>query len=493
MSKKLKVLFCTATYSGGGGSERVLTVLANNLPKDWDVDILEIIAFNIKKENVRKDINLLPYLVWHGHRTRFKPLFIHVLSHHPEIIKAFRRLYGYDVVVGWMAVEGVSLLPSFPESKTIAWFHNNIDFLKKFRLKPDADIECYTGMYRNKRLFSILAAVTKSADALVGVSKMCQDSITSVYPEQKSKTSIIYNGTDIKELQKMSSGKIANAEIATLYDKLVKVAPVLICVGHICTRKNFVLAVRSLEILKQKNIACNLVIIGSPSSQGEEDELQKVINECNIQDNVFLLGYQNNPLPFVARAKLLLMTSLDEGFPTVVTEAMALGVPFVTTPVEGASDELFDEGRCGLLADWDEKDYASKIETLLKDEELYQSMSCNCREHVKRYSVENYVASLEKLINHIPEKNKDVCKRQNIVIATLLFIFYVAFHSSYKNPRTSYVAKARFDYLKKHWSLWNLVKLFYRASIFAVNILCFPLLIMYSSILVLTYRKRLFC
>ena len=486
MSNKLKVLFFTYTYSNGGGAERVLTVLANNLPQNWDVDILEAIAFNQKKEAVNDNINVLPSLVWHGYRTRFNVLLIHTLLHHPEIIKTLRRLYDYDIVVGWMAVEGVSILPAFPESKTIAWFHNNIDNLKK------TDLPKNVRYYRTKRLFNILKNSCKNSDRLVAVSKMSKTSIVNIYPEYENKTCVIYNGTDIEELQKMGREKIADTNFAKLYTKLVKEAPVLICVGHICKRKNFALAVRSLSILKQKNIKCNLVIIGNSSSESELKELQDAIDECNVKDNVFLFGYQKNPLPFVVHAKLLLMTSLDEGFPTVVTEAMALGIPFVTTPVEGASDELSDGGNCGLVSDWDAEEYAQKIEILLNDEELYKNVSNNCKEHIKKYSTENYIGSLERLIKEIPKKDKLKEKKMNIIIATLLFIFYSAFYASYDNPKTCYVAKARLQCLKKHFSFLNFVKFCYRAAIFAINILCFSVILLYCTILVVKYRKRLF-
>ncbi len=485
MSKNLKVLFFTATYSNGGGSERVLTVLANNLPNNWDVDILEVLAFNAKKETISPRIHVLPYLTWHGCRTQFARLLIFVMTHHPQIIKAFRRLYGYDVVIGWMAVEGVSILPAFPECKTIAWFHNSPTYLK------DVYSEDNVGYYRKNRLFNIVKKSCKSADSLVGVSRMSVRSIVDVYPEYAKKTHIIYNGTDVEELKKMSEEKIKDAKLTSLYEKLVEDSPVLMCIGHICTRKNFSLAVRSLAILKKKGIHCNLVIIGAPFA-GEEQELQTTIRECNMQNSVFLFGAQKNPLPFLAHAKLLLMTSIDEGFPTVVTEAMALGVPFVTTPVEGASDELSNGNECGLVSNWDDEEYASCIEKLLKDKELYNKMSQNCKRHIKNYSIENYVNSLQKLINNIPQKKRIKEKQMNIVVATFLFILYSSFYATYGLPKTSYFAKASLANLKTHFGFLSMAKFCFGLALFSLNVLCFPPILLYCSILVVKYRKRLF-
>ena len=120
-----------------------------------------------------------------------------------------------------------------------------------------------------------------------------------------------------------------------------------------------------------------------------------------ISDFVHFCGYKNNPYPYIAASRIFCLTSYSEGFPTVAIETMSLGIPFVTTPVSGASEELADGGKCGLVSDWKAEEYADKLQKLLTDSELYEQMSKNCLEHVKDYSVEQYVSAFEKVLSYL--------------------------------------------------------------------------------------------
>ena len=173
--------------------------------------------------------------------------------------------------------------------------------------------------------------------------------------------------------------------------------------GRLDKNKNFSLVIQAVAKLRMENIRCNVLIVGD----GEEKEnLVHLTSELCLTENVSFLGYKQNPLPYIQRADILCLSSLAEGFPTVVLEAMALGKPFVTTPVAGASEELADNGNCGLVADWNADDYAKKIKILLTDTELYDRMSTNCAEKVKEFSVENTVRQFDNLIASLPEKKE---------------------------------------------------------------------------------------
>ena len=63
MNSNLKILFLTYTHSKGGGGEAVLTTLVNNLHKTWQIDILEVIHFDVKEEPINQNIKLLPPLI----------------------------------------------------------------------------------------------------------------------------------------------------------------------------------------------------------------------------------------------------------------------------------------------------------------------------------------------------------------------------------------------------------------------------------------------
>ena len=71
-----------------------------------------------------------------------------------------------------------------------------------------------------------------------------------------------------------------------------------------------------------------------------KDELQKLINDLNLQERVFLAGFQSNPYAWVARCRLFVLSSHAEGFPNALLEAMGLGRPVISTDCHSGPREL---------------------------------------------------------------------------------------------------------------------------------------------------------
>jgi glycosyltransferase involved in cell wall biosynthesis len=81
----------------------------------------------------------------------------------------------------------------------------------------------------------------------------------------------------------------------------------------------------------------------------KRNELQKLINELQLQDKVFLAGEKNEPFSGMEDADLFLMGSYYEGFPNVLPEAGAHGIPVVAFNAPGGIAEIIKEGENGLL------------------------------------------------------------------------------------------------------------------------------------------------
>ncbi len=81
-----------------------------------------------------------------------------------------------------------------------------------------------------------------------------------------------------------------------------------------------------------------------------ETNTKKIVESKGLQENIIFLGFQSNPLKILKDAKVMLMTSRFEGTPMCALEAMALGVPIVSTPVDGLID-VIQNGVTGYLSD----------------------------------------------------------------------------------------------------------------------------------------------
>ena len=381
---KLKLLFITYTHSNGGGAEKVLTTLVNNLDSEkYDTSIFEIVRYDVKQEPLNKNIRLLPPLYHCNDRDYKVKVLDYILEQKPEIIRAMNNSDVYDVIITWNYQLPSFMLPAFPDKKTIAWFHGAID-----------DLDISDNLTAVKHRYNLQKNAWGFADKVVTISRKSLQSLETVFPEYMHKAQIIHNAFDVKISKIKASEKIED-----IYENCY--LPIIVCAGRLDKNKNFSLLVKTVAKLKTENLKCVLFIIGEGP---EREPLVRLAAESDITDSVFFLGYKQNPLPYIGRAQLLCVSSIAEGFPTVVLEAMALGKPFVTTPVAGASEELADNGQCGLVADWNVDDYVEKIKVLLTDKALYDRMSENCIKKIKEFSVENTVLQFDNLIASLPEK-----------------------------------------------------------------------------------------
>ena len=91
---------------------------------------------------------------------------------------------------------------------------------------------------------------------------------------------------------------------------------------------------------------CRLVILGEG---GNRPKMEKLIAELGLASDADLPGFQSNPYPFLARANLFVLSSAWEGSPNVLTEAMALDTPVVSTDCPSGPRELLNDGKYGPL------------------------------------------------------------------------------------------------------------------------------------------------
>ncbi|MGI5084554.1 glycosyltransferase [Treponema putidum] len=393
---KKKILFIPYTFSAGGGSEKCLATLVNSLDLEkYEISIIEIEYFGLKKESLDPKIKLLPPIMLHFSNQFRRSVLLNILEIRPHIIRSYFNLDNYDVVIAWTHVLSPLLLSAFLDSNTVVWLHGVIG---------DWNISA-----KEKKVISL-------ADEVVMISKHAFNSFEELFPNYTGGKSLIYNAFDAESCIEFAKEYIN-------FDFIRNTFPVLIAVGRLDQNKNFSLIIRAVFELKSCGIKCNLLLIGI----GEQmKELQLLSELLDVKDSVFFLGYKQNPMPYINHADILCLSSLSEGFPTVVCEAMALGKPFVTTPVSGSSDELSAGGLCGLVSTWDSKDYAEKIARLLRDKSLYNRMSHNCVEKIKEFSVDISVSSFDSLIQNMSPLKKRKTRTMPKIIAMIKLLLYSA-------------------------------------------------------------------
>lgn len=131
-----------------------------------------------------------------------------------------------------------------------------------------------------------------------------------------------------------------------------------------------------------------------------KEQLLKEIKENNLENYIEVLGgIPNKNLPeYYAKADIFIMPSMEEGFPRVLLEAMAVGVPYVASDV-GAVRELSSEiAQRFLVKPGDVEMFAHKIEALISDEKIYDDFRKEELQKIKEYSLDNIINKFINLI-----------------------------------------------------------------------------------------------
>ena len=151
-------------------------------------------------------------------------------------------------------------------------------------------------------------------------------------------TECILNPFDFKKIKKQS---IEKCKKIYSKNKILK----LISVGRLTYQKDFLTLLRAINILKKKK-DFELIIIGKGV---DKPLLENYILKNGLKNNVKLIGYKKNPFKFINQADIFLLTSIFEGSPNVLVEALYLKKYVISTNCPTGPKEILKNGEYGSL------------------------------------------------------------------------------------------------------------------------------------------------
>jgi glycosyltransferase involved in cell wall biosynthesis len=194
----------------------------------------------------------------------------------------------------------------------------------------------------SKRLTPFLAKISyPRADAVVAVSEGVAKDLNQVLGLPLAKMDIIYNPCVTPELAAKAQEPLDHPWFAP------GEPPVILGVGKLEAQKDFPNLLRAFAQVREIRPA-RLVILGW-GPDAEKQKLDALIQELGIEADVQLPGYITNPYAYMARSALFALSSRWEGLPLVLVEAMAVGLPVVSTDCESGPAEILDHGKYGAL------------------------------------------------------------------------------------------------------------------------------------------------
>lgn len=234
----------------------------------------------------------------------------------------------------------------------------------------------------------------KRCDAVVAVSDLVAESLTAELGIKRSDKLVpVPNGVPIHLPFNLDEKNAVRDKYDIGHDELL-----LLAAGRHCEQKNFRALIESMGILTNR-IKCRLIIAGDGPLRRTH---QQHAGRLGVADNVLFSGNVND-LPDLMRASdLYVMSSLWEGLPLVLLEAMACGMANVGTAIEGIEEVIVD-GKSGLVVESDNpKALADAIEELLSSAQKRVAFGAVALEIVKqKYSFERVNKDLTELYEKI--------------------------------------------------------------------------------------------
>lgn len=179
----------------------------------------------------------------------------------------------------------------------------------------------------------------RRADAIVCVSQGVADDLIRVTHVSRKQVHVIYNPVITPRIEELSREPVLDPWFAD------GEPPVILAIGSLTPPKDFATLLRAFALVRETHDV-RLVILGEGP---ERNRLENLAKELRLEPWVALPGFSKNPYARMARATLFVLSSAWEALPTVLIEALAVGVPVVSTDCDSGPREILRGGELGHL------------------------------------------------------------------------------------------------------------------------------------------------
>ena len=375
---KKVLIFVDALYEGG--VSKVLLDLLENINRDkYDITVMTLYNQGIYIDNVKKYVKYkycfdIPDAEDNSLKAKLYRKYWGGMLRLPESFMYRWFVKGkYDIEIAFMHGWSTKFISGSnnKNSKKIAWVH--VDLVTWNRVD---------GVFKN--LEHHKNAYSKFNEVLC-VSKIVKDGVEKKYGVKNAK--VIYNPINREKILKLSNEKIDDIKFTNKFK--------LVSVGRLSKEKGYDRLLRVFKRLNDEGIDLQLSIIGS----GEKyNELNNYIEQNNLKNKVFLLGYRENPYKYVKNSDLFVCSSISEGFSLVIGEAMALGVPVISVDCPGVN-EVLGFGEYGMLVNNDEDSLCNGIKMLNDNKKLYDTYRTKAIERGRMFSIGEFIEEIEGILN----------------------------------------------------------------------------------------------
>ena len=326
-------------------------------------------------------------------------------------IRKLKRLYKFDYVLSFLESPNILNILTRQKEKVIV-------SVREYKSNNDLP-KMYFSIYKFliKRLYN-------KANKVITVAEGVKIDLIRNFNVKEDKIDTIFNMFNIQDYNKFKQEKLDDHEY-----KLFDENKIIINVGRLTYLKAQWLLLKLYRNLIDKNTKHKLVFLGDGDLRELIIESSKKMglktyniwenNEINLDADVFFLGFKKNPFKYIYNSDIFILSSISEGFPNSLVEAMICNLPIISSDCGTGSREIlapeldlsqninnFYEGKYGILLPTEKNRNYCEYKSLTETEEIwleYLKKFINDEDKQKKYAELSYQRakdfSSEKIIN----------------------------------------------------------------------------------------------
>ncbi|QGG47200.1 glycosyltransferase [Heliorestis convoluta] len=327
----------------GGGAERMMVNIARGIvEKGYDVDLVLVKAVGPYLSEVPKKVKVIDLNAFSTYASLPK-LINYLRIEQPKSILSTLRNANITAILA-RKISKVKTRVIIREANITPL---SLQASKGTNIKSNITSNCY-----------LIKKIYPWADTIIAVSQGVAHHLTNTYGVASKKIRTIYNPVVTPELIYKSKEPVSHPWFG------VNEPPVILAAGRLTKQKDFPTLIKAFSIVRERKNT-RLIILG----EGEERiGLENLIKKMGLESEISLPGFTQNPFAYMSKAKLFVLSSLWEGLPGVLIQAMACGTPVVSTECPSGPAEILENGRYGILVPvGDEFNLANAIEKALNE------------------------------------------------------------------------------------------------------------------------------
>lgn len=260
---------------------------------------------------------------------------------------------------------------------------------ERISLSHHAESKSGKNAWRWCHLLPAVSHTYASADGIVVVSNSVADDLAANTRLERSAIRTIYNPVVDDKLREMAAEPLDHPWFGP------DAPPVVLGVGRLIPQKDFPTLLRAFAILSARCRA-RLVILGEGRLR---TELESLARELGVEAHLDLPGFAENPYRYMSRAGVFALSSIYEGLPGVLIQALACACPVVSTDCPGGSAEILEGGQVGRLVPMqDAQALAEALHDTLNDPPSAQDLTARADSFSVKHTSGEYLDYLDEIV-----------------------------------------------------------------------------------------------